>query len=112
MKRLSAVKDLDGREAQFEEMMQRFDEIHARYKGVRGELLAKVRAELMALKPGRAPAAPANDEPAPAPSPAPPRTLSIAPSKMLPSCRMCGRGMKQQSDGTLVCERGHIRLAS
>ena len=41
----------DGREAQFQEMMQQLSALQAKYKGVRGELLAKVREEFEKLKP-------------------------------------------------------------
>ena len=41
----------DGKEAQFQEMMQQLSALQAKYKGVRGELLAKVREEFEKLKP-------------------------------------------------------------
>lgn len=93
---------LDGREAQFEEMMDQLSAMQAKYRGVRGELLAKVREEFMRLKPTRAPAA----RPAP--------LLKLAPDKVLPSCRTCGRGMKVSDvdASLLVCERGHTRQAT
>ncbi|MGV3621582.1 MAG: hypothetical protein ACO1OB_12230, partial [Archangium sp.] len=50
-----------GRLQQFEEMMEQLSSMQAKYKGVRGELLAKVRDELMRLRPG------ANNTPAPTP---------------------------------------------
>lgn len=112
----------EGREAQFREMMDRFAEIHARYKGVRGELLAKVREELQSLKPAKAPkaaqqAAPVKATPPPAAPAAKAAPLKVvtspATSHMLPSCRSCGRSMKEAGDGTLVCSNGHVRqLAS
>ncbi|MFZ5442072.1 MAG: hypothetical protein ACOZQL_18845 [Myxococcota bacterium] len=117
----------EGREAQFREMMERFAEIHSRYKGVRGELLAKVRDELLTLKPSKAEksdkaekaekaSAKATPPPAPA-APSAPAKLKVvtspATSHMLPSCRSCGRSMKEAGDGTLVCQNGHVRqLAS
>lgn len=93
----------DGREAQFQEMMQQLTQLQGKYKGVRGELLAKVREEFERLKPTR----PTTLRVAPPPPPTP----STA-QKMLPSCRMCGRGMKlNEAEGTLVCEKGHSRPA-
>lgn len=89
----------DGREAQFQEMMERLEEIRAKYRGVRGELLGRVREELMRLKPQRS-----QGKPAPAPTPAKASTTA-----MLPSCRACGRSMKETGDGALVCQNGHTR---
>ncbi len=80
----------DGREAQFREMMERLEEIRAKYRGVRGELLGKVREELLRLKPQRAP-------------------TKVVSEATLPSCRACGRSMKAQGDGSLVCQNGHTR---
>lgn len=97
MKVISEMKGTidDGRELQFEAMMEQLASMQAKYKGVRGELLAKVREELMRLKPVRS---------APATPPPPPE-------KVLPSCRVCGRTMKRNGpEGSLVCEKGHIRL--
>lgn len=96
----------DGRLLQFEEMMEKLSSMQTRYKGVRGELLAKVRAELAALKPSRANVA-ANTNVAPVRA-TPPQKEAVA--KMLPSCRSCGRSMKQRADGVLVCQNGHTRL--
>lgn len=88
----------DGREAQFQEMMQQLSQLQSKYKGVRGELLAKVREELARLKPV-----------ASAPVPAI-RVASASAEKMLPSCRMCGRGMRvNDTDGGLICDKGHTR---
>lgn len=115
----------EGRLQQFETMMQQFAEIQAKYKGVRGELLAKVRAELMRLNPnGKEPSptpmpapSPAAVIAAPAPTPAPaPAVVAKQPrptpnpviAAALPSCRVCGRGMKRDGD-SLKCERGHTR---
>ena len=89
----------EGRDDQFREMMQALGALEAKYKGVRGELLAKVRAELAKLRPS-------------------PTTLSVVasaadtgPAVALPSCRVCGRGMKLNgTDGNLVCQNGHTRL--
>lgn len=136
----------DGREAQYQEMMQELARMQAKYKGVRGDLLEKVRAELSALKPSR----PAHRVPAPTPpaakvaAPAAKVTVPAAKvaaekislekvtvekvataklpvekvsaqraSAMLPSCRLCGRGMKLDEAGSnLVCDKGHTRAAS
>lgn len=106
----------EGRLQQFEAMMEQFAAIEAKYRGVRGELLAKVRSELMRLNPrarqsvdaapAPAPAAVARPRPSPAakPRPTPNPVLAAA----LPSCRMCGRGMKREGE-LLKCERGHTR---
>ena len=93
----------DGREAQYQEMMQELARMQAKYKGVRGELLEKVRAEFAALKPSR----PAHRVP-------PAATVAAVPAeKMLPSCRLCGRGMKlDDASGNLVCDKGHTRAPS
>lgn len=80
----------EGREAQFEEMMERFAQIQSKYRGVRGELLAKVREELMRLKPER-------------------KKEKVVTTGMLPSCRACGRSMREAGDGSLVCQNGHTR---
>ncbi len=88
-----------GREDQYREMLQALAALEAKYKGVRGELLAKVRAELTRTRPA-------------------PRTLSVvgAPPQastgaLLPSCRVCGRQMRRTgTDGSLVCQNGHTRL--
>ncbi|MBL9039782.1 MAG: hypothetical protein JNG84_14795 [Archangium sp.] len=40
-----------GREDQFREMMEQLDALRAKYKGVRGELLTKVRDAMAALQP-------------------------------------------------------------
>lgn len=104
-----------GREAQFREMMEQLAQLQAKYKGVRGELLQKVRDELMRTRPGGAPA-PMAVKPAPAPAPSPqpaPRQAArpTPPEQMLPSCRVCGRGMKLNgAEGSLICPRGHVRL--
>ncbi len=103
----------EGRLQQFEAMMEQFAAIEAKYRGVRGELLAKVRSELMRLNPRArqtaelaAPAPVAAPKPSPVakPRPTPNPVLAAA----LPSCRMCGRGMKREGD-VLKCERGHTR---
>jgi len=91
----------DGREEQFQEMMEQVAALEAKYKGVRGELLAKVRAELQKLKPVRTTLSVA-------PAPAPDRA---APAAALPSCRVCGRSMKLNgTDGSLICQNGHTRM--
>lgn len=91
----------EGREAQFREMMQQLAQLQAKYKGVRGELLSKVRDELSKLKPSAAIAR------------APAAVAALSPEKILPSCRVCGRGMRVNgSEGTLICQNGHTRLAT
>lgn len=87
----------DGREAQFQDMMRGLAQVQSRYRGVRAELLAKVREELMRLKPTSS--MKGNGAP-----PTPPT------HSMLPSCRMCGRGMKLNAEGNLECPTGHIRV--
>lgn len=89
-----------GREDQYREMLQALASLEAKYKGVRGALLAKVREELTRTRPTT-------------------RTLSVvgAPAQaavaaQLPSCRVCGRQMRRTgTDGALVCQNGHTRLA-
>lgn len=88
---------VEGRDDQFREMMQELSSLEGKYKGVRGELLAKVRAELEKLKPT---ATRLSVVEAPA-------EVSSASS---PSCRVCGRDMKLNgTDGRLVCQNGHTR---
>jgi hypothetical protein len=104
---------VEGREDQYREMLQQLANFSAKYKGVRGELLAKVRAELEQLKPnasglafipGSAPATvPAAAAPAVAAQP-------IAHAGVNPSCRVCGREMRLNgTDGRFVCQNGHVR---
>ncbi len=88
---------VEGREDQFREMMQELTALEGKYKGVRGELLAKVRAELAKLKPTAT-------------------RLSVvaAPAEVSagsnPSCRVCGRDMKLNgTNGRLTCQNGHSR---
>lgn len=111
----------EGREAQFREMMKQLALLQGKYKGVRGELLEKVRAELMALKPSASASTPAvSAARAPAPekivarAPAPQKVVARAPApgKILPSCRVCGRGMTATGDGSLICAKGHTRSAA
>ncbi len=98
----------EGREAQFQEMMQQLAQLKSKYKGVRGELLSKVSEELARLKPNAVQAAPKTPTLTP-PTPAI-RVASASADKMLPSCRMCGRGMRRNdADGSLVCDKGHTR---
>jgi hypothetical protein len=123
------MKDsFEGREAQFHEMMEQLSQLQAKYKGVRGELLAKVREEFEKLKPTRnGTVTPVRAAPVARATPARPVTTaatataratparpltSPATAGMLPSCRVCGRTMKQANDNSLVCQNGHIRLAS
>lgn len=116
----------DGRELQFDEMMQALEAFSAKYAGVRGQLLSKVKEELMRLKPGavapKAPAPVAKAEPvklAPVAvavaepvvqSAAIPQPKKTPTSHMLPSCRKCGRSMREAGDGSLVCQNGHTRM--
>jgi cytochrome c556 len=88
----------EGREDQFRQMMQEMTALEGKYKGVRGELLAKVRAELSKLKPTAATLSVVSA----------PRPVAMAGS--YPSCRVCGRDMKPSaSDGRLICQNGHSR---
>jgi hypothetical protein len=131
------------------DVMARFDAVASKYKGVRGELLAKVREQLesslespAAVAPKPAPVAtkpapvmakpaPVMAKPVPVPPPAVVAPVSVAQpqasvesirqlrrstpeqkaavANMLPSCRVCGRGMKSAGSGTLMCEKGHVR---
>jgi len=131
VKKVNDMKDsFEGREAQFQEMMEQLSQLQAKYKGVRGELLAKVREEFEKLKPSRdatvtsvraaaapaaraTPARPITSAATATPARAASRPItSAATAAMLPSCRVCGRTMKQANDNSLVCQNGHIRLAS
>ena len=80
----------DGRQAMFLEMMARLDGFQAKYRGVRGELLKKVRDELMQLATTSA--------------------AKASPPKAAPTCRACGRQMEARADGSLICQNGHTRL--
>lgn len=121
----------EGRAQQFDEMMAQLAAMQAKYKGVRGELLAKVREEFEKLKPGStatqtaptksvavpskpvaAPEAAAPARPVTTPSKPVPAANRAAVQAMLPSCRLCGRSMKRADDGSLVCAVGHIRAAA
>ncbi|MCU0695723.1 MAG: hypothetical protein MUC96_04230 [Myxococcaceae bacterium] len=145
---LSKVRDelVKPGAASTKDVLARFDAVATKYKGVRGELLAKVREQLVgdgaAAAPKPAPVvarpapvvakpAPVVAKPAPvvvAPPPPPPVQLQpqasidsvrqlrrstpeqkAAVANMLPSCRVCGRGMKPAGSGTLMCEKGHVR---
>ncbi len=82
-----------GREEQYLQMMEALSQLEGRYKGVRGELLKKVRAELTKLKPASA-------------------GLSLVGAREVaeaaPRCRACGRELKRTgTDGTLMCMNGH-----
>lgn len=89
---------VEGREDQFREMMQQMTELEGKYKGVRGVLLAKVRAELQNLKPT---ATRLSVVTAPA---------EVTAAASTASCRVCGRDMKLNgTDGRLVCQNGHSR---
>ncbi|MER2561690.1 MAG: hypothetical protein ABTQ32_13265 [Myxococcaceae bacterium] len=117
----------EGRAQQFDEMMTQLAAMQAKYKGVRGELLAKVREEFEKLKPGATTSEPAKataPQSKPAAEPVAPPKAIATPAKpvpaanraavqaMLPSCRLCGRSMKRADDGSLVCAVGHIRAAA
>lgn len=117
----------EGRAQQFDEMMTQLAAMQAKYKGVRGELLAKVREEFEKLKPGATTSEPAKataPQSKPAAEPVVPPKAIATPAKpvpaanraavqaMLPSCRLCGRSMKRADDGSLVCAVGHIRAAA
>ena len=89
---------VEGREDQFREMMQELTALEGKYKGVRGVLLAKVRAELAKLKPTATTLSVV----------AAPAVVSASASN--PSCRVCGRETKLNgTDGRLVCQNGHTR---
>ena len=117
----------EGREAQYREMMKQLGVLQSKYKGVRGELLEKVRAEFVALNPSARTAVVAIPEKKVAAAkvvvaaPAPPEKAAAKPAvplkaaalgKILPSCRVCGRGMTPSPDGNLVCAKGHTRSAA
>lgn len=90
---------VEGREQQFREMMQALTALEAKYTGVRGVLLQKVRAELTKLKPTAATLSVVA---------APPDLPVVAGAEA--SCRVCGRSMKLNgTDGRLVCQNGHTR---
>ena len=94
----------DGRQAQFQEMMQHLTQLQSKYKGVRGELLAKVREELERCRPGGEEVV---EEVVAVPAI---RVASASTGQMLPSCRKCGRTMRvNDADGGLICEKGHTR---
>jgi hypothetical protein len=93
---------VEGREDQFNEMMQELTNLGGKYKGVRGELLAKVRSELAKLKPTANRLSVVS-----APVPVEAATTSVTAN---PSCRVCGRETKlNATDGRLVCQNGHTR---
>ena len=84
----------DGRSEQYRQMMAALAQLQGKYKGVRGELLAKVKAELEKTAPTK-------------PSL---RMVTPPPAKPAP-CRACGREMRPSgTDGTLVCQNGHSRI--
>ncbi len=90
---------VEGRDDQFREMMQELASLEAKYKGVRGELLAKVRAEFAKLKPSATRLSVVAAAP-----------VEGAASASNQSCRVCGRDMKLNgTDGRLVCQNGHSR---
>ena len=89
----------EGRVDQYQEMMKELSRLEGKYTGVRGVLLAKVRAELAKLKPtaGSLSVVAASSPEA-------------ASAESHPSCRVCGREMKLNgTDGKLVCQNGHSR---
>jgi len=80
-----------GREMQFQEMMQALAALESRYKGVRGELLKKVREEFSKLEP-----------------PASGLSLVREEKSSAKRCTACGRELKLNgTDGGLVCMNGH-----
>lgn len=84
-----------GREDQYEQMMSELTRLEGKYKGVRGELLAKVRSELEKLQPSPASFTVAE---------------SMDSSAVQAPCRVCGREMKLNgTDGRAVCQNGHTR---
>jgi hypothetical protein len=92
---------VEGREDQFREMMQELTALEGKYKGVRGVLLAKVRAELAKLKPTATRLSVVS---------APAELSPPASSSSNPSCRVCGRETKLNgTDGRFVCQNGHTR---
>jgi hypothetical protein len=87
----------EGRDDQFREMMHELTALEGKYKGVRGVLLAKVRAELEKHKPT------ANRLSVVA-------AVESGSAASNPSCRVCGRDMKANAtDGRFVCQNGHTR---
>ena len=81
----------EGREEQYREMMQALQSLESKYKGVRGELLKKVRAEFERVKP-----------------PSTGFARSPEPIKSSPRCSACGRELKMNgTDGRLMCMNGH-----
>lgn len=87
----------EGRADQYRELMQAFAAVEGHYKGVRGALLAKVRAELEKTKPTGATLSVVS-------------TPSTGTAASNPTCRACGREMKLNgTDGRLVCQNGHVR---
>ena len=85
---------VEGREDQYREMMQELTALEGKYKGVRGVLLAKVRAELAKIKPTAT---------------APLSVVAAVPEVSAAPCRVCGREMKASADGRVVCQNGHSR---
>ena len=83
-----------GREVQFTAMMEALSSLEAKYRGVRGELLKKVRAEFEQLKPPSSGLTVVHSEPA-----------KVRAPKM---CAACGREMRLNgTDGGLTCMNGH-----
>lgn len=93
----------DGRRDQYRQMMSALEQLQGRYGGVRGELLAKVRAEFEALEPSKSTTLRVV---------APPVTVpSSGPVSKPSQCRACGRDMRpSDTAGTLVCQNGHTRI--
>jgi hypothetical protein len=75
----------DGREEQYQQMMDALSNLERKYKGVRGELLKKVRAEFEQLRPQAG--------------------FARGPQK----CSACGREMRMTgTDGRFRCMNGHV----
>jgi hypothetical protein len=75
----------DGREEQYQQMMDALANLERKYKGVRGQLLKKVREEFEQLKPQAG--------------------FARGPTK----CSACGREMKMTgTDGRYRCMNGHV----
>jgi hypothetical protein len=74
----------EGRELQYREMMQTLQLFERKYKGVRGELLRRVRADFEKLRP------------------------QAGFERRPQMCSACGREMKPIADGRMRCMNGHI----
>lgn len=102
----------DGRKDQYRQMMEVLAQLQGKYRGVRGELLAKVKAELEASDPsGGGSTLRVVNTPAPVATVSATASASAIPAAKPSPCRACGRDMKPSGTaGTLVCQNGHTRL--